>query len=190
MEGISMTSMTHCKVGKLSGNIYTTIRLKEITEVFQDYKKAALFLGVCFCDWKCCKESGLPLSTCQNYSWSNNEIVEVSFDNIVKRIRDNLLTEAVVIGGLEPVLQMDEVVQLISYIREQGLKNDIVIYTGYYDYEIDDNTLSTLAKYNVLMKCGRYIPDKYSYFNNLLGVSLASPNQYVLKLSNGGIEYE
>lgn len=185
-----MTSMTPYKIGKLSGDTYTTIRLKEITEVFQDYKKAALFLGVCFCDWKCCKESGLPLSTCQNYSWSNNEIVEVSFNSIVNRIKGNLLTDAVIIGGLEPLIQINEVVQLISYIRQQGLKNDIVIYTGYYDYEIEDNTLLELKKYNVLMKCGRYKPNKIPFFSTLLGITLASDNQYVLKLSNGGIEYE
>ncbi len=181
-----MTSMmTYSNVGKLSDNVfYASIKVKDIKpEVFQDYKKCSMFIGVSTCDFKCCREVNLPCSTCQNSGVNSQEDIIVDYENIFKMFQNSLLSEAIVIGGLEPFLQADEVVQLIHYFRDRGVKNDFVIYTGYYPEEISKDTLETLKKLeNVVIKYGRYIPDRPNRFDEVLGVTLASDNQYAVKL--------
>ena len=54
---------------------------------------------------------------------------------------------------------------------------------GYYPDEIV-NYLSYLIKYdNIIIKFGRFIPNEKSHKDKLLGVELASPNQFAVKLS-------
>jgi hypothetical protein len=36
---------------------------------------------------------------------------------------------------------------------------------------------------NIIVKFGRYIPDNKPHFDEVLGVNLASPNQYAKKIS-------
>ena len=36
---------------------------------------------------------------------------------------------------------------------------------------------------NIIIKFGRYIPNKQSHYDNILGVNLASDNQYAVKIS-------
>lgn len=181
-----MTSMmTYSNIGGLGENVFfASIKVKDIKpEVFQDYKKCSMFIGVSTCDFKCCKEASLPCSTCQNFGINAQEDIIVDYEDILKMFKKSLLSEAVVIGGLEPFLQVDEVVQLIRYFRDRGVKNDFVIYTGYYPEEINKNTLEVLKKLeNVIIKYGRYIPNKPNRFDEVLGVSLASDNQYAVKL--------
>lgn len=53
-----------------------------------------------------------------------------------------------------------------------------MIYTGYYVEEIDAETLAYLVKNDVILKCGRFIPNRKSKFDVVLGITLASDNQY------------
>lgn len=81
------------------------------------------------------------------------------------------------------MLQFNEVYELISYFRENGCNDPFVIYTGYYTEEIQ-NELYQLQKYkNIIIKFGRFIPDQESHFDEILGVNLASPNQYARRIS-------
>ena len=149
---------------------------------FVNYKKCSMFLGVTSCDWKCCKENGLPCSTCQNYSWSNNLIKDIKDEDIVSMYLDDGLEEAIVFGGLEPLLQFNELVSLISKFRKKT-EDDIVIYTGYYPAEIEKE-INILKKFSsIIVKFGRYIPNRPNRYDDVLGVTLASDNQYAEKIS-------
>lgn len=114
---------------------------------------------------------------------SNNAITQMPDKHFkVKDIFDlyvnNPITKAVVIGGLEPMLQFDQVYDLISYFREHGCADDIVIYTGYNESEIPYHIKKLSIFKNVIVKFGRYIPNKESVFDDVLGVTLQSNNQY------------
>lgn len=56
--------------------------------------------------------------------------------------------------------------------------DDIVIYTGYTEEEIKDK-IEWLSLYeNIIIKFGRFIPNQGKHFDEILGIELASPNQY------------
>ena len=177
-----MTSTTtYSNLGKMSDKKYTSIRLKDMTEVFQDYKKSGILLCVSFCDWKCCKEANIPESVCQNNKIASQEIHEIEFKDLIKVVK-NSYTDSVIFAGLEPLLQIDEVVSCIEALRDSGVTKDILIYTGYYLEEIDSRTIEKLKTLKVILKCGRYIPDRPSKYDEVLGVTLVSDNQYGVKL--------
>ncbi len=46
-----------------------TILIKGLVdEDFVQYKKPSMFIGTCFCGWKCCKDAGRPVTMCQKQS--------------------------------------------------------------------------------------------------------------------------
>lgn len=61
--------------------------------------------------------------------------------------------------------------------------DEIVIYTGYYKFEVEDFVLAASAWPNIIIKFGRYIPYSIKRFDPVLGVSLASNNQHAEKVS-------
>ena len=95
----------------------------------------------------------------------------------------NAITKAMVIGGLEPFEQFSEVCQLLNTLRnDYECNDDVVIYTGYYPEEIECE-LEYLKFYgNIIVKFGRYIPNSNPRFDALLGVTLASENQYAKRI--------
>jgi hypothetical protein len=77
----------------------------------------------------------------------------------------------------------DEVYNLISYFRQKNCNDDFVIYTGYYPNEVE-NYVEKLKKFkNIVIKFGRFIPKSASVFDKILGVKLASKNQFAEKIS-------
>ena len=159
------------------------MRLKFIKrDDFINYKKCSMFLGTTSCDWKCCKESNLPCSICQNYSWSNNPIKDISNKDIINMYQQDELEESIVFGGLEPFLQFEELIAFISEFRKVS-NDDVVIYTGYYPSEIE-REIDVLKKFkNIIIKFGRYISNRESKYDEVLGVTLVSDNQYAEKIS-------
>ena len=151
-----------------------------IDENFQDYKKTSMMLATCCCDWKCLKELNLDISMCQNSQIAQQKNIEVSIESIINRYLNNPITQAVVIGGLEPMLQFDEVLEFIKQFRKYS-NDDIVIYTGYYPEEIQDKIKELIQYKNIIIKFGRYIPNKDKRFDEVLGVWLASDNQFAVK---------
>ena len=94
----------------------------------------------------------------------------------------NPLSHALVCIGLEPLDSWDDLKELIKFFRERT-DDDIVIYTGYYEYEVPDK-IQYLKQYkNIIVKFGRYIPHSTAHFSKTLGVKLASSNQYAIKIS-------
>ena len=159
------------------------MRIKFVqTEDFLNYKKCSMFIGATSCDWKCCKEQNLPCSICQNYSWSKNEIKNINNQILIDFYVNNDLTEAIVFGGLEPFLQFDELIEFIKEFRKIS-QDDIVIYTGYNENEIEDKINKLKEVKNIIVKFGRYIPNKPSRYDEILGVTLASDNQHAKRIS-------
>ena len=63
------------------------------------------------------------------------------------------------------------------------MTDDIVIYTGYKKCEIE-NQLHQLKQFsNIIVKFGRYIPMQPPIYDEVLGVELASPNQYAERIN-------
>jgi hypothetical protein len=149
-----------------------------IDEDFINYKEASMFIGTISCNGKCCIEAGIPLSVCQNDEWRSYEIVDVSDEYIVNRYIENIYTSAIVFGGLEPFEQFKEVYNLIKLFRKSKVDDPIIIYTGYDKYEIIDQVDKLRRFDNIIIKFGRYIPDQESVYDDILGVTLASDNQY------------
>ena len=156
--------------------------IKEIKdEDFINYKKPSMFIGFPTCSWKCEKECGVRC--CQNGALASMKNFDISVRDISDRYLSNLITSAVVCGGLEPLDSFGDLQELILSIREPGCLDDIVIYTGYNPQEID-NKISILKKYkNIIIKFGRFIPNQNPHFDEVLGVNLASDNQYAVKIS-------
>ena len=160
------------------------MRVKAIMdESFQDYKLPSMMIATCKCNWKCCVEQSLDKSICQNSSIAQQRNIEVSADEIFSRYASNPITKAIVIGGLEPFLQFEEVYQLIKYFRDNGCKDDFVIYTGYYICEIQDDVNRLKEFGNIILKTGRYIDSLASRYDEVLGITLASTNQSGIKIS-------
>lgn len=161
------------------------MRVKTIVdEDFVNYKKPSMFIGTISCDGKCCIEGGFPLSVCQNDGWRGCAPIDITDEVIIKRYIQNPITHAIVFGGLEPIEQYDEVISLVKTLREDfDCHDDVVIYTGYYPEEISI-ILAMIEKYdNIVVKFGRYIPNMKSRFDEVLGVTLASDNQYAVRIS-------
>lgn len=150
-----------------------------IDEDFCQYKKPSMFIGMPNCSFKCDKECGQAV--CQNSSLAAAPTIEISNAEIIERYINNPITEAIVCGGLEPFDDFNEIYSFIMNFRDYS-EDDIVIYTGYYPKEIL-SYLEKLANFkNVIIKFGRFIPNKPHKFDEILGVELASDNQFAEKL--------
>ena len=79
--------------------------------------------------------------------------------------------------------QFDDVVSFISSLRNRGCRDEIVIYTGYQKEELDQKLWTLSAFPNIIIKYGRFVPNSEPRYDAVLGVTLASKNQYAEKLS-------
>lgn len=153
-----------------------------IDEDIANYKKMSMFIATCFCNFKCCTDLNMDICLCQNSPIAKAKTIECADDKIVDRYVKNKLTHAVVIAGLEPFEQFDELIALVSKFREKT-KDDIVIFTGFYENEIQDK-IEELKKFdNIIVKFGRYIPGQEVHKDKVLGVNLANKEQYAVKIS-------
>lgn len=152
-------------------------------EDFVNYYKPSMFIGTCYCDWKCCTENNLPVSTCQNHQILSQQNIDIADEDILARYVSNPITQAVVIGGLEPFKQFEDVLNLIETFRNNNQFDEFVIYTGYYPHEIE-YAISLLKHYkNIIIKFGRYVPNLPQQYDCVLQKYLASNNQYAIKIS-------
>lgn len=152
-----------------------------IDEDFVNYKKPSMVIEFPYCNFKCDKECGQ--SVCQNSSLVKEPNIEISYDNLLIRYLNNPITEAIVLQGLEPLDSFSDVINLILWFRKKyNCLDDIVIYTGYTEEEIEW-ILQYIKNYkNIIIKFGRFIPNQKPHFDEVLGVKLSSDNQYAKKI--------
>lgn len=147
-------------------------------EDFVNYKYPSMFIAIGDCDWKCCIEGGFDTSVCHNSPLAHAKEIDVDIEFIYDNYIDNPITEAIVIGGLEPFTQFEDIFNLIKYFRENHCDDKFIIYTGYYPDEIKKE-INLLKQFdNIIIKFGRYIPNRTEKFDKILGIKLASDNQY------------
>lgn len=156
-------------------------------EDFVNFKKPVMYIAFPKCDFKCDKENGVQL--CQNCSLARDPDIEVSNLSVIERYLSNPFTHGVVIGGLEPFDTPEQLLSFVKGFREQT-SEPIVIYTGYTEYEIETgnfynkdydlnkNIWETIKAYGVIVKFGRFRPNQEKHYDEVLGVYLASDNQY------------
>ncbi len=154
-----------------------------IDEDFLQYQKPSLFIitPICKC-FKCEKEANCP-GMCQNSRLAKEQNIEVSYDTIINRFLTNDITEAIVFGGLEPFDSWNDLYNFIRKFRKQS-DDDVVIYTGYYKNEIEDYVSQLKQFPNIIVKFGRYIPNQKPHLDPILGINLASDNQYAERISD------
>ena len=151
-----------------------------IDEDFVNYKVPSMYIGFPKCTFKCEKECGLQV--CQNSALATSPILDVDINKIIERYLNNPITSAIVIGGLEPFDSLKQLYQLIEEVR-QHTTDEIVIYTGYYKKEILNEIQNIKPFKNITVKFGRYLPNHQQHYDEVLGVYLASDNQYAEVIS-------
>ena len=164
-----------------------------IDESFVDYKKPSMYIAFPFCNWKCERDAGCAI--CQNSQLAQEPDIKIDYSTIVDRYINNPITKAIVFGGLEPFDTPEAMLRLIEHFRQET-QDDIVIYTGYTEEELSDKLLymKKTDEYlttqgrppiynNIIIKFGRFIPNQEKHYDEVLGVELASPNQYARRIS-------
>ena len=156
------------------------MRLKGLVDYdISNYKLPSMFLIFPFCDFKCERDCGLHV--CQNSALANQPVIEVGLMDVVQRYLNNPLTHAVVCGGMEPFDTWMDLYAFIAVFRGFS-KDPIIIYTGYTEEEISEYIKILSQLDNIIVKFGRFVPSSLHKFDALLGVELASENQYAKEL--------
>ena len=161
-------------------------------EDFLQYKKPSMLVAFPSCTFKCEKECPGCKGMCQNSALVKTPDIEISPKQIVDRYLSNPITKALVCGGLEPFDSWEDLFNLLTEFRLR-CNDDFIVYTGYNKSELEEmkspewsNTsyIFRLKMFsNVIIKYGRYIPNQQCHFDEVLGVYLASDNQYAEKIS-------
>lgn len=148
-------------------------------EDFVNYKKPSMFIITPTCSFKCDKENGCLM--CQNSHLVHEPTHDVDARLLVKRYVTNPITSAVVFGGLEPFDTAQDMYEFVHILRnDYWCNDDIVIYTGYTEEELINNRYyENILEYgNIIIKYGRFRPNQNPHYDEVLGVNLASDNQY------------
>jgi len=170
------------------------MKIKGITdECFSDFKLPSMYIAFPKCSLKCDKEN--KNNYCQNSSLLNEPTIDIEKEKLIKRYLNNPITEAIVLGGLEPFDSELDLLPFIDCLRRQyNCEDPIIIYTGYTEQELEtgnwgNGTKDEQIKYfnslisykNIIIKFGRFRPNEEKHFDDILGVNLASNNQYAKK---------
>jgi len=162
-----------------------------IDECFEDYKLPALYIAFPNCSFKCDKENGAFF--CQNNHLTREPDIEVKKEDLLERYIKNRITKAIVLGGLEPFDSEFDLLPFIDCARRQFyIKDPIIIYTGYTEEELETGKFGKVQDTNIqksywnniknsgniIVKFGRFRPYQEPHFDEILGVNLASNNQY------------
>lgn len=152
-----------------------------IDEDFVNYRKCSMTIMFPYCSFKCEKECGKKV--CQNSALAKAAEIDISIKRLIDRYINNIYSESIVCQGLEPFDSWTDLMSLIIHFRSSGIEDDIVIYTGYKEDEISDKVEWLKHYKNIIVKFGRYVPGEEKHYDEILGVELASNNQYAKRIS-------
>ena len=148
---------------------------------FTNYKEPVLTLEFPYCDFKCDKLNGCKV--CQNSALAAEPNIDISCEKIWDLYEANPLTKGFCCQGLEPFDSPVELLDFVEYIRYY-CDDTIIIYTGYGRSEIEPAFLTFLKQFpNIIIKWGRFVLGYEPHYDEVLGVKLASNNQYGEKIS-------
>ena len=158
-----------------------------IDEDFINYKKPSMVIMCPTCSFKCDKECGEQV--CQNSALATSPDIQIDNFSIVDRYLKNPITKAIVFSGLEPFDSFEDMYSIVYALRQRNCTDDVVIYTGY-----DRDEISTMKRADgffyidslillrpIIVKYGRYKPNQKMKYDEVLGVNLASDNQYAVR---------
>lgn len=152
-----------------------------LDEDFVNYKEPTMTICMPRCSFKCDELNNCQI--CQNAQLLYMPDIEISNEKLITRYVNNPITHAVLFSGLEPI---DTFASVLSFIIDfRGVSDDpIIIYTGYTESEVRLMGIWDMLKPfgNIIIKVGRYIMNCEPHYDELLGVELASPNQYAVKI--------
>lgn len=149
-------------------------------EDFINYKKPSMVIAFPHCTFKCDIECGKQV--CQNGTLAKTPNIEVNEKEIVQRYLNNFITKSIVIAGLEPFDDFEQLITLINEFRK-FTDDEILVFTGFTKDEII-NEMRVLKQYNnIIIKYGRFVPDQQEHYDEVLGIYLASNNQYAERIS-------
>ena len=153
-----------------------------IDEDFVNYRKPSMYIACPSCSWKCERECGMRV--CQNSALANSPDIYISTQALVERYVNNPITSAIVFGGLEPIDSFMDLARFLYVLRTDfNCDDDVVIYTGYREDELA-REIDILKQYkNIVIKFGRFVPNQSASYDEVLGVYLASDNQYARRIS-------
>ena len=161
-----------------------------IDEDIVNYRKTSMYLAFPSCTFKCEKECGAQV--CQNSPLACAPLIDIAPETICERYLNNPITSAIVCAGLEPFDSKFDLLSLVDCLRRRYECNDeIIIYTGYTEEELNDDAnheqhfiFENVVKYsNIIIKFGRFVPGEEPHYDDILGVKLASSNQYAKRMS-------
>lgn len=167
--------------------------LNVIDEDIVNYKKISMYIAFPYCSLKCNIDANKEV--CQNAPLLREKPLQINGDELIKRYLANDLSKAIVLGGLEPLDSKFDILPFIDALRNKyHCYDDVVIYTGYTEEELEGDVpfsypgceqsivkdiYKQLKTYqNIIVKFGRYKEGDPSHFDEVLGVRLASDNQY------------
>lgn len=143
---------------------------------FVNYKKPAFLIEFPYCTGKCDKEAGTCL--CQGRILNNISNIDIKISRLYEIFSNSIVSKAVTCLGLEPLDSFKDLLSLIDYFRSRKPEAKFVIYTGYTEEEVIRDFRALLQYKNLVIKFGRFIPNQKPHFDRVLGVNLASDNQY------------
>lgn len=167
--------------------------LNVIDEDIVNYKKISMYIAFPYCSMKCNIDANKEI--CQNIQLLQERALQIDGDELIKRYLANPLSKAIVLGGLEPLDSKFDLIPFIDALRNKyKCHDDVVIYTGYTEEELNKEVpfsykgcepnivcdlYTQLKNYdNIIIKYGRYIENNVPHYDEVLGIKLASDNQY------------
>lgn len=152
-------------------------------ENFGDYGFAISMLIACEkCDYKCATDGGFNTAVCQNSHLAQMPTINLSNEEIFARYKFNPITSAIILAGMEPFLQFEEILDFIRFVRLQSCSDTCIIYTGYREDEVAEQIDKLKPLGNIIVKFGRYVPNGEPHFDEVLGVVLANQEQYAKRI--------
>lgn len=151
-----------------------TIKVRSLVdEDTGHYKETSFFI----------ETSLAPLSLDEGFNFSMKVARLLSW-NLISHYMDNPLMTAIVFKGDEPFQQYEGIFHFIKLLREDRFCMDtVVIYSDLSRADIHEEVERLKIFPNIIVKFEPHIREYPPYFDNLLGATLSSDNQYALKIS-------
>ena len=133
------------------------------------------------CTFKCCPNNP---EICHNNPLCNQNPIRCEIPKLIERFNNQNLCKTITFQGLECLDNLKQILWFIYHFRKTN-NNTIIIWTGYTKDECEDLIYLIKEKMkweNIIIKYGRFIPDQQPHYDEVLGVELASDNQYAERI--------